>query len=166
MYQMNLWLCGELFFVCLIAASCTLSVKQKIVCVFAIWLLISICLLCIRYYYSLTLSSFFCFFVPNWFNYNHIKSCFVFLLLWRTIEFPKFMLLFLVTVLISWFWWCRVFFVLIISRILFCSPLIICSFLSRNSASVSIFTIFRSSLVCVLLLLPLFCLLSCLDFFS
>ena len=82
------------------------------------------------------------FFVPDWFDYSHIKSCFIFLLFWRTIEIPKFMLLFLVTVVIFWFRWCRVFFLLIIFRILFCSPFVICSFLSRTCASASIFTIF------------------------
>ena len=71
--------------------------------------------------YSLTLLSFFCFFVPDWFNYNHIKSWFVFLLFWWTIEFPKFMFIYLVAVLISWFRWCSVFVVLIIFCILFCS---------------------------------------------
>ena len=129
---------------CLIGASCTRSMKQKIICVFAIWLFISICLLCIRYYYNLTLSSFFCISIPDWFNYNHIRSYFIFLLYWRTVEFPKFMLIFLVAVLISWFRWCRVFFILITFRMLNCSPLVICSFLTKTSAS--IFTIFMSVL--------------------
>ena len=57
--------------------------------------------------------------------------CFIFMLFWGTIEFPKFMLIFLVAVLISWFRWCRILFGLIIFRILFCSPLVMYSFLAK-----------------------------------
>ena len=68
--------------------------RNKRFCIFTIWLLISICLLCIRYYYSFTLPSFFCFLVPDWFNFDPIKCCFV-CLFWRTIEFAKLNLSFL-----------------------------------------------------------------------
>ena len=64
------------------------------------------------------------FFFPDWFNYNHVKL----------LNFPNLCL----------FFWCRVFSVLIIFCILFCSTLVICSFLSRASTSASIFTIFVS----------------------
>ena len=147
--------------------------NKKIICVFAIWLLTSICLLCVSYYYSLTLPSFFCFFVSDWFNYDRIKFwlVFFFLLFGRTVEFPKFMLAFLVAVLISWFRWSRVFFVLIIFCILYCSPLVIWFFLTRNSASASVFTFLYLFCLCLfsvllLLLLLLLCFLSCLGFLS
>ena len=59
---------------------------------FTIWLLISSCLLCIGYYYSLTLLSFFCFLIPDWFDF---KCFFAFLLFWGTNAFPQFKLVFL-----------------------------------------------------------------------
>ena len=124
---------------------------------------------CVSGTITVWLVMFLLFFVPDWFDYNYIKSCLVFLLFWRTIEFAKFILLFLVTVVISWFCWCRVFFVLIIFCILFCSPLVICSFLSRSSASASIFSVFMSFSTLTILYSSvafMFCLLSWLSFFS
>ena len=158
---------------CLIGASYTLSVKQKnylrlrhlivnlhlpLVCQLLLQFDFAVFLLFLRFWLVQLRS-------------HQILTCFFFLLFGRTVEFPKFMLAFLVAVLISWFRWSRVFFVLIIFCILYCSPLVIWFFLTRNSASASVFTFLYLFCLCLfsvllLLLLLLLCFLSCLGFLS
>ena len=76
--------------ICWIGVSYTLSAKRKIIYVFTIWLLISIFLLCIRYYYSLTLSSVSSFLIGSILTTSNVVLFFCCLKDRGTIDFSKF----------------------------------------------------------------------------